>query len=157
MPWINFSFNSSWSAMSEESSDQINPLIRLENWLKSEIGPNVLISRGHCRRSNRTFLDVTNRPKEMTFLATFHLIFSVTSESLLQLHLVAFNGKIIDACPFELVIKTYLATNSTIFKGLEDRVIFSKRHDSSGSRGPLLDRFYDSVFRPFVHKTVIIN
>ncbi len=62
----------------------------------------------------------------MTFLATFHLIFSVTSESLLQLHLVAFNGKIIDACPFELVIKTYLDTNSTIFKGLEDSYFLKK-------------------------------
>ena len=85
--------------------DPLNPLIQLESWLKSELGSSVQIFRGRCRQSDRTFIDVTNHPKEMTFLPTLHLIFSLTSESTptLQLHLLSFNGKIIDACTFDMV------------------------------------------------------
>ena len=62
------------------SSDQISKLIRLERWLRAEVGSDVKIAVGRCRRTNRSFLDVAARPKEMTFLSSFHLVFAATND-----------------------------------------------------------------------------
>ena len=88
-----------------DSSDQINQFIRLEKWLRSRMGPEIPITLVRCRRTQRPFLDVAAAPKEMTFLATFHLIFTLATDSTVQMHLVAFNGKIVDSSTFELVSK----------------------------------------------------
>ena len=86
-----------------DSSDQINQFIRLEKWLRTRMGPDIPITLVRCRRTQRPFLDVAAAPKEMTFLATFHLIFTLATDSTVQMHLVAFNGKIVDSSTFELV------------------------------------------------------
>ena len=86
-----------------------DPLTNLEDWLRSEIGvgSSVNIFRGFSRQ-NVAYIRVASRPRDLTFLPSFHLIFTPKEEdkeSVFNLNLVTFNGKVIDTCQVDLVRK----------------------------------------------------
>ena len=91
-----------------QTKEEANPLDNLENWLRSECGLSVHIFRGICQPTDLPYLHVWNTrpPKDLTYLPSFHLIFTLKAESVFDLNLVTFNGKVIDTCEVDLVKKT---------------------------------------------------
>jgi hypothetical protein len=93
--------------MDEDRQSKNDPLDQLINWLRSECGSSVHIFRG-TSSTDLPYVHVwsSKPPKDLTFLPSFHLIFTLKSGSTFDLHLLAFNGKIIDTCQFDLVKHT---------------------------------------------------